>query len=259
MPATFTHTPPQKKRKEPGIGGPPPVDRRPTGGGGDGGGDDHWKNESHGPRELLLRVRFFVFSALAADMICFGILVAIYFAHQTGARLDTHLDPRSGVPLGDWRRVLLPSILYLNTAVLLLSSLTVELARRNIFREIDVMEEWLGLGRPALRRALPWLGATLGLGALFLAGQWTAWRQLTARGFAFSESSSPDSFFFYLITGLHAAHLLLGVAALIVCLSALGWLKRVEFRQVAVDATAWYWQAMVLAWLLLVGVLAVGQ
>jgi cytochrome c oxidase subunit 3 len=53
--------------------------------------------------------------------------------------------------------------------------------------------------------------------------------------------------------------LLVGVAALILCLSALGWFKRVDFRQIAVDATAWYWQTMSLVWLLLLGVLAFGQ
>jgi cytochrome c oxidase subunit 3 len=255
MPATFTRTPADTERKEPGIGGKPPVTRRPTGGGGDGGGDDNWKRERGGPRELLMRFRFFVFSALAADMIFFGILVAIFFARQAG----THMDPRSHAQIGDWHPVALPPILYLNTALLLLSGLTMELARRNIFREIDVLEEWLGLGRPALNRTLPWLGATLNLGALFLAGQWIAWRQLTAQGFAFDQFSTPASYFFYLITGFHAAHLLLGVAALIFCLSALGWLKRVEFRQIAVDATAWYWHVMSLTWLVLLAVLALGQ
>jgi cytochrome c oxidase subunit 3 len=39
----------------------------------------------------------------------------------------------------------------------------------------------------------------------------------------------------------------------------LSWLKRVEYRQIAVDATAWYWHAMSLAWLLLLAVLALGQ
>ena len=121
------------------------------------------------------------------------------------------MDPRTHEQIGDWHPVPLPPILYLNTAVLLLSGLTMELARRNIFHEIDVLEEWLGLGRPALHRALPWLGATLALGAMFLAGQWMAWRQLTAQGFAFDQNATPASYFFYLITGLHAAHLLLGV------------------------------------------------
>jgi cytochrome c oxidase subunit 3 len=169
------------------------------------------------------------------------------------------MDPRTHEQIGDWHPVLLPPILYLNTAILLLSSLTIEMARQNIFREIDVLEEWLGLGHPALHRTLPWVAATLGLGGLFLAGQWTAWSQLTAQGFAFDHHSTPASYFFYVITGLHAAHLVLGVLALIVCLAVMHRLKRVELRQIAVDATAWYWHAMGLAWLVLLAVLVVGQ
>jgi cytochrome c oxidase subunit 3 len=134
-----------------------------------------------------------------------------------------------------------------------------EVARRHIFREIDVMEEWLGLGRPTLRRTLPWLGATLALGILFLAGQALAWKQLTAQGFAFNRWSTPASYFFYVITGLHAAHLILGVLALALCLGALGWLRRVDYRQIAVDSTAWFWHTMGFAWLLLFGVLVFGQ
>lgn len=254
MPSTFTHTPAEIERKEPGIGGKPPVSRRPTGGGG-GGGDDDWKNERRGPRELLNKVRFFVFLALSADMIFFVVLVIIFYARQSGMRLN----PISHEQIGDWHPIYLPPILYLNTAILLLSSLTMEWARRNIFRELDVLEEWLGLGKPALRRALPWLGATLLLGALFLAGQVTAWRQLTAQGFAFDQFSTPASYFFYVITGLHAVHLLLGVLGLIACLSVLGLFRRVEYRQVAVDTTAWYWHAMGLAWLLLFAVLISSQ
>jgi cytochrome c oxidase subunit III len=254
MPSTFTHSPAETERKEPGIGGKPPVTRRPTGGGG-GGGDDDWKNDRRGPRELLNKIRFFVFTGLAGDMMFFAVLVVIFYARQTGMRLN----PVTHEQIGDWHPVLLPPILYLNTAILLLSSLTMELARQNIFRELDVLEEWLGLGKPALRRALPWVALTLLLGSLFLAGQMIAWRQLTAQGFAFDRFSTPSSYFFYVITGLHAVHLLLGVVCLLVCLSALGWLRRVEYRQIAVDSTAWYWHAMGLAWLLLLSVLAFGQ
>ncbi|MGD0521560.1 MAG: cytochrome c oxidase subunit 3 [Terracidiphilus sp.] len=254
MPSTITHTPAETERKEPGIGGKPPLDRRPTGGGG-GGGDDEGRNQRGGPRELLHRVRFFVYSALAADMLFFAVLVLFFFARQAGMRMN----PRTHLLAGDWQPMFLPPILYLNTAVLLLSSLTMERARQNIFREVDVLEEWLGLGRPALRRTLPWVAATLTLGAVFLTGQAMAWRQLTAQGFAFDRWSTPASYFFYVITGLHAAHLIIGIVALILCLSALGWLKRVEYRQIAVDSTAWFWHAMSLAWLLLLAVLAVGQ
>jgi cytochrome c oxidase subunit 3 len=188
-------------------------------------------------------------------MMFFAILVALFFARQAG----THMDARTHEQIGDWRPVMLPPILYLNTALLLLSSLTMEIGRRNIFREIDVLEEWLGLGHPALQRTLPWVIGTLGLGSLFLAGQWVAWRQLTAQGFAFDHWSTPASYFFYVITGLHAAHLVFGVLALLVCLAVMRSLKRVELRQIAVDVTAWYWHAMGAAWIVLFAVLAVGQ
>jgi cytochrome c oxidase subunit 3 len=255
MPVILTHKPEKKKqRRGAGSGLPPPPIKHRTGGGG-GGGDDDGGYNLGGPRELLARARFFVFFALAADLTVFAVLAAIFFASH-GA---SHIDPRTHELIGDWHPLALPPILYLNTAALLVSCWTMELARRNIFREIDALEEWLGMGRPALHRALPWLGATLVLGALFLGGQWTAWRQLTARGLAFDSSSSPATSFFYLITGFHAVHLLLGIAALVVCLSALSWLKRIELRQIAVDATAWYWHAMGLAWLLLLTVLRLGQ
>jgi cytochrome c oxidase subunit 3 len=254
MPSIFTPSTTEIERKVPGTGGKPPVARRPTGGGG-GGGDDDWNKQRRGPRELLNKVRFFIFFALAADLLFFAALVLFFFARQAGLRMD----PRTHLFTGDWRPVLLPPILYLNTAVLLLSGLTMEKARLSIFREIDVLEEWLGLGRPALRRALPWVGATLALGVLFLAGQWMAWKQLTARGFAFDEWSTPASYFFYLITGMHAAHLILGVGGLIVCLSCLNLFKRIEFRQIAVDSTAWFWHVMGLTWVVLFAVLVLGQ
>jgi cytochrome c oxidase subunit 3 len=254
MPATFTRNPAQTERKDPGIGGKPPAGKLPTGGGG-GGDDDGARPDRRGPRQPLYRFRLFVFSALAGDTMFFAVLVLFFFVRQTGLQMD----PRTHHFSTDWHRVQLPPILYLNTAVLLLSTLTMELARHNIFREMDVLEEWLGLGRPALRRALPWVAATLLLGLLFLAGQSIAWGQLTAQGYGFNRWSTPSSYFFYLITGLHAAHVVLGVAGLALCLCALGWFRRVELRQIAVDATAWYWHTMALAWLLLLAVLEFGQ
>jgi cytochrome c oxidase subunit 3 len=254
MPSIFTPIPSDVERKAPGTGGKPPVDRRPTGGGG-GGGDDDWRSPRRGPREALNRVRTSVFIILAGDMMFFVALVAVFYARQ----LSTHMDPRTMQQIGDWHPILLPRILYLNTALLALSTVTMELARRHIFREFDVLEEWLGLGRPALRRALPWLGATLALGLMFLDGQVIAWRELNSQGFVFEGWASPASNFFYIITGLHALHLLVGVFALVFCLVALSHLKRVGSRQIAVDATAWFWHIMGLAWLILFAVLIFGQ
>lgn len=254
MPITITRTPHEVVRKEPGIGGKPPLDRRPTGGG-DNGGDDDWQGPRGSARDRLYRFRSFVFFGLAGDMVVFAVLVVLFFARQAGM----HMDPHSHEMIGDWRPIQLPPIVYLNTAILLLSSLTMEAARRGIFRELDVLEEWFGLGKPAVKRTRPWVAATLVLGCLFLAGQVTAWRQLTAQGFAFDRWSTPASYFFYIVTGLHAIHLVLGVGFLLFCLLALSLLKQVQTRQIAVDATAWYWHTLGLAWLVLLGVLAAGQ
>jgi len=127
---------------------------------------------------------------------------------------------------------------------------TMEMARRQLFHEIDVMEEWLGLGRPAVKRAAPWLIATLMLGLTFLTGQWVAWKQLVAQGYLLT-APDPSSHFFYLITGIHGLHLLLGIVALVAALVGLFTLKKVEFRQIAVDSVAWYWHTMGIFWIFL--------
>jgi cytochrome c oxidase subunit 3 len=175
-------------------------------------------------------------------------LVSAFFARQSSGHFTT-----SNVWVLDWHPVAVPPILWINTALILLSSLTMEVGRRHFFREIDVMEEWLGMGRPTIRRAAPWLAATAILGGLFLAGQWIAWKQLFDQGVFFA--SNPSSHFFYLITGTHGLHLLLGVAALATAMLALIFLRRIELRQVVVDCTAWYWHTMGVFWIFLFGML----
>ena len=255
MSSLFTPLPADTERITPGTGGKPPFDLRPTGGGGGGGGDDDWSKPQHSPRQLLHRMRTFVFCALAGDMMFFVVLVVLFYARQAGTRMD----PQTLRWIGDWHPVLLPPILFLNTAVLLLSSLAMEWARQHIFNEIDALEEWLGLGRPALRHTLPLVALTLVLGAMFLFGQAMAWKQLSAQGFAFDRWTTPASYFFYIITGLHAAHVIVGVLALLFCLCALTRLKGIESRQIAIDATAWFWHTMGLTWLVLFAVLLLGQ
>ncbi len=242
MPTTFTRTPAETERKDTGFGGKPPLDRRPTGGGGDG---ENWDNRPpgrRGPRELLSRYRMLLFFALGGDLMFFVALVSAFFARQASGHFTT-----SNIWVLDWRPLAIPPVLWINTAVLLLSSLTMEAARRQLFREIDVMEEWLGLGRPVVRRAAPWLLATAVLGGLFLVGQWIAWNQLVGQGAYFA--SNPSSHFFYLITGTHAIHLLAGLFALVASIVSLFLLRRVEMRQVVVDCTAWYWHTMGVLWI----------
>lgn len=221
---------------EPGAGGLPPVDDLPTGGG--GGGSDDWSQDWNGPFELALETRFFVISALLADLFFFCILTLFC----SGRVALEPLTARSSF--------LLPPVMFLNAAVLMLSSLAMEAARRHIFHEVDVLEEWLGFGRPALNRALPWLGAAIALGALFLAGQVYSWRQLSALGIGYRHLQ-PDAsgYNFFQLTGVHAIHMLICLLAAFFCFLALGRFKRPELRQAVLDATAWCWHAMTLIWL----------
>ena len=185
MPFAFTPDATDTERKAPTGGGKPPAEHRPTGGGG-GGGDDGNSWLPSGPRALLKTVRAFVFCALASDMVFFLVLVFLFYARQSG----THLDPRMLRQVRDWHPVMMPPILFLNSSILMVSILTMARARYHIFAEFDVIEEWLGMGRPALRRALLWMGGTLILGLLFLAGQWIAWKQLTEVGFEFDRDAT---------------------------------------------------------------------
>jgi cytochrome c oxidase subunit 3 len=226
-----------------GGGRRPPVDKR-TGGGGEG---DNWNDRptgSRGPRERLMQYRIGLGAALAGDLMFFIAIISAFFVTKSSGHFDPHGDY-----IYSWLPTAIPKILRLNTAVLLLSSLTAEMARRSMFREQDIMDEWIGLGKPTSRRAAWWLGATLALGIMFLAGQSIAWQQLATQHVYYGSNSS--SHFFYLITVAHAIHLFLGLAALIVALTGLRISKQFASRQILVDSTVWYWHAMGLLWIFL--------
>lgn len=133
-----------------------------------------------------------------------------------------------------WNPVPIPKTLRLSTALILVSSVTFETARR-LFR------------RGSWRMASHFLLATASLGAAFLASQLTAWRTLVMQG-AFLVRN-PHSSFFYLFTGLHAAHLIGGLVVLFVVLLS----KRK--RRELVDVAAYYWHFLGALWLALYWIL----
>ncbi|CAN5659951.1 hypothetical protein BH10ACI4_BH10ACI4_13270 [soil metagenome] len=248
----------EKKRRvedhDHGSGRRPPNDNKDkrTGGGGDG---DSWNNRPpgrRGPREKLGRFRLAVFFALAGDLIFFIALVSVFFVSQSTGHFDAY-----NRYINDWLPTAVPPILWLNTAALLLSSVSMEIARRRMFEESHAMEEWLGIGRPTSRRAMPWLAATIVLGVVFLAGQTIAWNQLARQHVFFASSQS--SHFFYLITYTHAIHLFLGLGFLIAALYGLYASRQMENRQILVDCAGWYWHSMGLFWVFLFALLAFFQ
>src|ERR1700720_3704451 len=153
------------------------------------------------------------------------------------------LDPRTDVLFHDWFPVPLPRLLLINTAVLLISSLTMEIARRQAARKAALAQlaSVPGVSMHA-KEGVSWLALTVVLGLGFLAGQWMAWRELAARGFYLA--TSPSSSMVYLLTATHAVHLAGGLLVLLYATTT-GFLHRpVEGRRIVVDVTAWYWHFM---------------
>ena len=142
----------------------------------------------------------------------------------------------------DWVAISLPRILYVSTAVLALSSVTFELARRALRLE----------GGKACTR---WITVTLALGVAFIAGQLLAWRELALRGL--HVASNPGSFFFYLLTGAHGVHLLVGIASLAAVGRFVGRPSQKAARANAVGVMALYWHFMDGLWLALLALLLI--
>jgi cytochrome c oxidase subunit 3 len=182
------------------------------------------------------------------------LFVAFTSAYIVRQGLPT-FDPNTNTVVHDWIPVPLPTLLFLiNTGVLLLSSVTIEYARRQLARQV-ALEPVHSIPGVSLgtERKLPWLALTIVLGLCFLAGQWLAWRDLAARGFY--VATGPSSSFIYLLTGAHAVHLLGGILALLVAGAAVVLDRPLASRRIVVDVTAWYWHFMALLWIYILALL----
>jgi cytochrome c oxidase subunit 3 len=84
-----------------------------------------------------------------------------------------------------------------------------------------------------------------------------AWHQLAEARIRMNTSPSLQSF--YLITGVHGFHLILGVLALVGAFVGLFVSRQIESRQIYVDLAAWYWHSMGVLWLGLFALLVFAQ
>jgi cytochrome c oxidase subunit 3 len=168
-----------------------------------------------------------------------GMLVSLASIAMLFTSLSSAYIVRSGVTY-DWYPIAVPRVMFGSTALLILSSISIEIARRKLKQ---------GLSDSYSKYLL--LTGLLGLG--FLISQLIAWRQLAAQGIYIS--SHPHSSFFYVLTGAHAVHIAGG-------LLGLGFLWRrsrhaldesrlIAKRQAAADAVSIYWHFMDALWIYL--------
>jgi cytochrome c oxidase subunit 3 len=136
----------------------------------------------------------------------------------------------------DWVPLQMPVVLWLSTAAILASSGTFEAARRALRRNAFV----------AFSR---WIAATTALGLMFLVGQSVAWQGLRAQGLY--VNSNPHGSFFYLLTSLHAIHLVGGLIALGLVTAAALRLRLSARKRTVTEVTAIYWHFMDALWIYL--------
>lgn len=207
----------QLKLGGPGGGGPRDHDPGDRGGGGDGDDD---AARRYVPGAGLFAMRF-VLVSITTLFITIGIA---YFY-------------RSRSPV-NWQHIRVPPLLWVSTALILLSSWTLESARASLERRVVV-------------RYVRWVETTVAIGVAFLVSQLLALRELVAQGIYLRHN--PHSSLFYVVTGAHGLHLLGGMAALSYLL-----LRHFDFtrRRSRTAATALYWHFLSLLWLaLFVGLL----
>lgn len=142
--------------------------------------------------------------------------------------------------LGDWNPLADPRILWVNTLVLVAGSIAMQMARSAA-----------GNGQAArLKKSLLTGG---GLTVLFLLGQMVAWWQLQAEGLYAVAGASYA--FFYLLTGLHAAHLAGGLWVWARTSRKLLTGAEPEAVRMSVQMASLYWHYLLLVWLVMFGLL----
>ena len=213
-----------------GSGGGKPPSRHDDGDdgndGGNSGGERKPEPRPASPKKYSTAIALAMLSILMFFMVLTAAFVVLRFNN-----------------LHTWSAIRLPWILWVNTAALLASSGTLELARRKL--QVD-----------SLRGFKQMWAVTTFLGMIFLAGQVIAWRLLAAEGVYMSSRLSSS--FFYVFTALHAVHLLGGVCALFYVGLRNFEAARVS-RFVAAEVTSYYWHFMDGLWLFLLALLYFGQ
>ncbi|MFC2187909.1 cytochrome c oxidase subunit 3 [Peijinzhouia sedimentorum] len=126
----------------------------------------------------------------------FIVSIVMIFAALTSAYIVRQAE-------GNWLQFEMPTMLYISSVVILLSSATLHWS-------------YLAAKKDKLANLKIGIIITTILGFIFLATQFEAWKELVAMDVYFV--GNPAGSFLYVLTGLHAFHLIFGVIFLIIVL-----------------------------------------
>jgi cytochrome c oxidase subunit 3 len=176
---------------------------------------------SNQQRQKIHPHKFILWVAIAGILMMFAGLTSAYIVKSNQA---------------GWTEVAMPKIFWFSTAVMLISSLTIQLALRS-FKQREMQQYRL------------LIGVTLLLGIAFIFLQWTGFMQLWEQKVTFKGSGAGQ--FLYVIFGLHAIHILGGVIALIVMFAKAFLGKTKLYSAVPVEVATTYWHFVDLLWIYL--------
>ena len=218
---------PPKKRRASTIGGSGGGNgsRRNPGGGGSDGPED----EKTDDRDTFTRAksRILTIFLLIIVTMTFGGLIAAYVVIATNRVVE-------------WQPFDLPRVVFLSTFLIIASSITYYFSERSTIKNDHAS-------------AQRWLMATTTLGVAFIMSQTVVWLDLNSRGFYMR--GNPYGGFFYILTAIHAVHVLGGITALGSLLyrtrrPAAGEVELAD-RITLTHSTGWYWHFMGMLWIVL--------
>jgi len=186
----------------------------------------HGSNEDFSGRSLRMpdaRIGLFVFLAVVTSL--FALFISAYTMRME---------------LGDWRPLPDPNLLWLNTGLLILSSIALQWA-------------YIATGKSQVNTARNALLVGGFFAIAFMLGQLLAWRQLVEAGYF--AHTNPANAFFYLITGTHALHLLGGLVAWGRTTIKLSSGSEIASIRTSVELCAVYWHFLLIIWVILFGLM----
>lgn len=182
--------------------------------------------ENRGPQSFApARVGLAVFIAVATSL--FALCVSAYMMRMH---------------MGDWQSLESPVLLWVNTGVLVLGSVALQAA-------------WGAAKRGDTGRMRTGLLVGGACTMVFVIGQYVVWRQLMAAGY-YATSNAANAFF-YMLTALHALHLLGGLVAWGRTMLKLWRGAELDRIRMSVELCAIYWHFLLVIWVILFGLLLI--
>ncbi|OEK05299.1 cytochrome c oxidase subunit 3 [Roseivirga misakiensis] len=159
----------------------------------------------------------------------FIVTVVMIFAAFTSAHIVRQAD-------GDWLIYDIPQMLWYTSAIILVSSVTMQWA-------------YLAAKKDKLEQVKLALSLTMILGIAFIYGQFQAWGQLVDAGVFFV--GNPGGSFIYVFTGLHVLHLVSGILYLLYMLIASFKYKVHSKNMLNMDMSTTFWHFLGGLWIYL--------